>query len=254
MKNILIVDDSSLVRIKIKRALEKEGFQVTEATSGEEVLRNIGIWPTFDLVIMDIILPGKSGLDTIETIKENPRYNLAPVMILSVSSDKTNVLKAIEIEAVDFLVKPFDEEELLLRVQKLIGETPWQKAKKVIKLEINRSSRLKANFSVIMAERKTLLAQGLKGIGTRNLKKILEKCLRSIDTVFILSETQFLLILPATSTQGIPVVKQKISNILTKENGVTSWYFGSATYPENGEEEKQLLEYARKQLTLATHS
>ena len=129
MKNILVVDDSSLVRLKVKNTLREEGFQVTEATSGEDVLKNIGNYPIFDLIIMDIILPGRNGLDTIERIKENPRYNLVPVMILSVSNDKENVLKAIEMGAVDFLVKPFDKEELLTRVQRITGETPWQKAK-----------------------------------------------------------------------------------------------------------------------------
>ena len=254
MKNILVVDDSSLVRVKVKRALEEEGFQVTEATSGEEALKNIGNYPIFNLIIMDIILPGRNGLDTIERIKENPRYNLVPVMILSVSNDKENVLKAIEMGAVDFLVKPFDKEELLTRVQRITGETPWQKAKKILKLEINRSSRSKVPFSVIMAEQKTPLPGGFKDSGMKNLKEVLEENLRSEDTIIILSKTNFLLVLPATSVQGVPIVIQKISRILTTKEKTTSWYFASAVYPENGENEEHLLEFVRNQLALTRSS
>jgi DNA-binding response OmpR family regulator len=254
MKNILVVDDSSLVRVKVKRALEEEGFQVTEAASGEEALKNIGNYPIFDLIIMDIILPGRNGLDTIERIKENPRYNLVPVMILSVSHEKENVLRAIEMGAVDFLVKPFDKEELLARVQKITGETPWQKAKKILKLEINRSFRTKVPFSVIMAEQKTPLPEGFKGSSMKNLKEVLEESLRSIDTVIVLSKTSFLLVLPATLAQGIPTVIQKVSRALTTKEKTISWYFASAVYPENGENEEQLLKYVRNQLTLTPSS
>lgn len=254
MKNILVVDDSSLVRLKIKRALEEEGFQVTEATSGEEALKIIGNYPIFDLIIMDIILPGRNGLDTIKRIKENPRYNLVPVMILSVSHEKENVLRAIEIGAVDFLVKPFDKEELLARVQKITGETPWQKAKKILELEINRSFRSKVPFAVIMAEQKTPLPGGFIGSSMKSLKIVLEESLRSIDTVIILSEKEFLLVLPATSAQGIPAVIQKISRTLTAKEKTISWCFSSAVYPEDGEKKEQLLEYARNQLVLTRSS
>jgi CheY-like chemotaxis protein len=248
MKNILVVDDSSLVRLKVKNTLREEGFQVTEATSGEDVLKNINNHPIFDLIIMDIILPGRNGLDTIERIKENPRFNLVPVMILTVSNDKENVLRAIEMGAVDFLVKPFDKEELLARVQKILGETPWQKAKKTLKLEINRSFRSKIPFSIIMAEQKTSLLGGSMGRNIKNLKIILEESLRSIDTIITLSEKGFLLVLPATSTQGVPAIIQKINRTLTAKEKTTSWYFASAVYSEDGENEEQLLEHARNQL------
>jgi CheY-like chemotaxis protein len=197
---------------------------------------------------MDIILPGRNGLDTIERIKENPRFNLVPVMILTVSNDKENVLRAIEMGAVDFLVKPFDKEELLARVQKILGETPWQKAKKTLKLEINRSFRSKIPFSIIMAEQKTSLLGGSMGRNIKNLKIILEESLRSIDTIITLSEKGFLLVLPATSTQGVPAIIQKINRTLTAKEKTTSWYFASAVYSEDGENEEQLLEHARNQL------
>jgi CheY-like chemotaxis protein len=234
--------------LKVKNTLREEGFQVTEATSGEDVLKNINNHPIFDLIIMDIILPGRIGLDTIERIKENPRFNLVPVMILTVSNDKENVLRAIEMGAVDFLVKPFDKEELLARVQKILGETPWQKAKKTLKLEINRSFRSKIPFSIIMAEQKTSLLGGSMGRNIKNLKIILEESLRSIDTIITLSEKGFLLVLPATSTQGVPAIIQKINRTLTAKEKTTSWYFASAVYSEDGENEEQLLEHARNQL------
>lgn len=248
MKNILVVDDSSLVRLKVKNTLREEGFQVTEATSGEDVLKNICNYPIFDLIIMDIILPGRNGLDTIERIKENPRYNLVPVMILSVSNDKENVLKAIEMGAIDFLVKSFDKEELLARVQKILGETPWQKAKKTLKLEINRSFRSKVPFSLLMVEQKNPLPEGFISSSIKKLKIVLEESLRSIDTIIILSEKRLLLVLPATSAQGVPAVIQKINRTLTAKEKTTSWCFASAVYPENGENEEQLLEHARNQL------
>lgn len=114
-KNILIVDDEWNMRNLLKIYLMKE-FEITEATDGEEaiaLLREI----SFDLVILDIMMPGMDGWVVCEKVRE---FNKIPILMLTARSDIKDKVHGFEIGADDYLVKPFEPEELLARVKALL--------------------------------------------------------------------------------------------------------------------------------------
>jgi DNA-binding NtrC family response regulator len=111
--SILIVDDEENMRFVISRALSGDGYDVSEATTGEQALDLIGK-TTPDLVIMDQRMPGINGIDALTRIKkEHPRL---PVILLTAHGNVESAVKAMKAGAADYLTKPFDLEELKLTV------------------------------------------------------------------------------------------------------------------------------------------
>jgi two-component system, OmpR family, copper resistance phosphate regulon response regulator CusR len=111
---ILIVEDEWRIRAFLARAFTAEGFAVDVAQDGESGLARV-LADTYDLVILDLMLPGRSGLDTLEGL--NRQHSTAPVLILSARSDLETKLRGFELGAVDFVAKPFSLDELLARAR-----------------------------------------------------------------------------------------------------------------------------------------
>lgn len=252
MKKILVVDDSHLTRFMVKKILESNGYTVTELASGEEVLTRIKQKDEpFDLLILDIYLPGISGFHTLSKIKEDPRYAYVPVMVFTFDTSPATVRQAIQLGAVDFIRKPFKPEDLLSRVKNIIGpaakkdeKSVIQDVHKVMSLEINRAVRGKTPLSIIIGNRKNESQDRME-----ELVEAIRSILRAIDTTIAFNSNSFITILPITNASGAQVVTQKISNLLsTKDEGGT-WHFASATFPENGHTTEELLAYASNRLT-----
>jgi len=111
---ILIVDDVP-INLKVLRAhLEPSGYKVLEAGSGHEALNQAVKNP--DLILLDIMMPGMDGMETCQHLKANPDTKDIPVIFLSALTDPESRTGALAIGGVDFIIKPFDEEELLARV------------------------------------------------------------------------------------------------------------------------------------------
>ncbi|MGJ5632724.1 hybrid sensor histidine kinase/response regulator [Nostoc sp. CALU 1950] len=113
---ILIVDDISTNLDVISEALSNEGYKVAIATSGERALQQIERRPP-DLILLDVMMPGIDGFETCQRLKDNPKTCDIPVMFMTALADVDNKVKGLKLGAVDYITKPFQEEEVLARVK-----------------------------------------------------------------------------------------------------------------------------------------
>ena len=111
---MLVVEDEARIRSFLGRAFEAEGFTVDAVADGEQGAA-MALAGGYEMVILDLLLPGRDGLDVLEQVHE--RRPGLPFLILSARSDLPTKLKGFELGAVDYLAKPFALEELLARVR-----------------------------------------------------------------------------------------------------------------------------------------
>jgi two-component system alkaline phosphatase synthesis response regulator PhoP len=116
-KSILLVEDEENLHEALKLNLELENYEVTSAFDGTQALKAIQ-QEYFDLIILDVMLPGIDGINITETIRI--QNNSVPILILSAKNTSADRILGLKKGADDYLTKPFNLEELLLRVQKLI--------------------------------------------------------------------------------------------------------------------------------------
>jgi two-component system alkaline phosphatase synthesis response regulator PhoP len=117
--SILLVEDEENLHEALKLNLELEGYCVTSAYDGAAALKAVDA-EYFDLIIMDVMLPEMDGINVTETIRLN--NNEVPILILSAKNTSADRVLGLKKGADDYLTKPFNLEELLLRVQKLINK------------------------------------------------------------------------------------------------------------------------------------
>ncbi|MEO7209525.1 MAG: response regulator transcription factor [Chitinophagaceae bacterium] len=115
--NILLVEDEENLHATLKLNLELNGYSVTSAFTGNEALKAVQ-QEYFDLIIMDIMLPELDGISAIENIRL--KQNEVPILIVSAKNEGKDRVLGLRKGADDYLVKPFNLDELLLRVEKLI--------------------------------------------------------------------------------------------------------------------------------------
>lgn len=119
-KKILIVEDDELMIKILQFVLKKEGYQLTIAKDGLNAIERIPIIEP-DMVLTDVMLPYKSGLEVINFIKDN--YPNIPVIVLSaLGEEERTVVEAFKLGADDFVAKPFNPNELILRVKRLFNK------------------------------------------------------------------------------------------------------------------------------------
>jgi two-component system copper resistance phosphate regulon response regulator CusR len=111
---MLVVEDETRIRAFLARAFEAEGFKVDVVEDGEQGL-TLGLTGRYQFVILDLLLPGRDGLDVLRELHHR-RPDL-PVLILSARSDLATKLRGFELGAVDYLAKPFSLDELLARAR-----------------------------------------------------------------------------------------------------------------------------------------
>ncbi|UCH94352.1 MAG: response regulator transcription factor [Candidatus Aminicenantes bacterium] len=116
---IAVVEDEELIRNMVKINLEKNNYRVHCFADGETLIER-AIYEPFDLFILDVLLPGISGLDVLEELRKTSIHAHVPVLMLTVQSQVQDKIKALNTGADDYLVKPFNIEELLARVNALI--------------------------------------------------------------------------------------------------------------------------------------
>jgi two-component system, OmpR family, alkaline phosphatase synthesis response regulator PhoP len=117
--SVLLVEDEFNLHESLKLSLELEGYEVTSAYDGVAALKATQN-EYFDLIVMDVMLPEMDGITVTETIRLN--NNEVPILILSARNTNTDKVMGLKKGADDYLTKPFNLEELLLRVQKLIDK------------------------------------------------------------------------------------------------------------------------------------
>ena len=113
--HILVVDDDEGIRSLVKKYLNENNFLVSTADSAESASKKIEIIE-FDLIILDIMMPGKSGLDF---LRENKHVLDTPIILLTAKGEAVDRIEGLETGADDYLPKPFEPKELILRIKNI---------------------------------------------------------------------------------------------------------------------------------------
>ena len=144
LAHILVVDDDDGIRSLVKKYLNENNFLISTANSAEDAAEKIKI-VKFDLIILDIMMPGKNGL---EFIQENKKKIDTPIILLTAKGEANERVVGLEIGADDYLAKPFEPKELILRIQNIISKTKRNDLKRVIefkniKIDLNKNLIIK---------------------------------------------------------------------------------------------------------------
>ena len=129
--HILVIDDDEGIRSLVKKYLNENNFLITTAKNAEDAEEKIGIIK-FDLLVLDVMMPGISGLDFILKYKE--KIN-TPVILLTARGHTSERIEGLEIGADDYLSKPFEPKELILRIRNILNKTKSKNAKRIIKFD-----------------------------------------------------------------------------------------------------------------------
>jgi len=145
--HIMVVDDDNGIRSLVKKYLNENNYLVTTAGSAEDASEKIKIIE-FDLIILDIMMPGKSGL---EFIQENKKKIDTPIILLTAKGEANERIQGLEVGADDYLPKPFEPKELILRIQNIIKKTKRSDQKRIIefeniKIDLNKQLILKGDI------------------------------------------------------------------------------------------------------------
>ena len=172
--HILVVDDDDKIRSLIKQYLSEKGFIVSSAENAEKAKLKINFF-TFNLIILDIMMPGQSGFELTKELKETKNI---PIILLTAKGEVESRIHGLELGADDYIGKPFDPKELLLRV------------KNVIKMNIdpNKLSTSKIGDAELNLSKMAIkLGEKVKKINLSE-KKVLMKMLSSPGKIFTRSE------------------------------------------------------------------
>ena len=129
--HILVVDDDDGIRMLVKQYLNENNFLVTTSNSAEDAKEKISIIK-FDLVVLDVMMSGKSGL---EFIKENKLKINTPIILLTAKGEIEDRVGGLEIGADDYLAKPFEPKELVLRIKNILNKTKKNGQKRIIEFD-----------------------------------------------------------------------------------------------------------------------
>ncbi len=115
-ESILIIEDDEDIQVLMQHNLQKEGFKITVAGSGEDGLNKIRK-ESFDCIILDLMLPGMDGLEVCRMMKMNAKTQGVPVIMVTAKGEEADVVTGLEMGADDYIVKPFSPKVLVARVR-----------------------------------------------------------------------------------------------------------------------------------------
>ena len=168
--HILVVDDDDGIRELVKQFLNKNNFLVTTAKNSEDALEKVKIIK-LDLIVLDIMMPGKSGL---EFTNENKKKIDTPIILLTAKGEASERVEGLEIGADDYLAKPFEPKELILRINNILNKTKNDDLKRIIEFG---SIKIDLNKLFIHRNKKILKINNTEKI-------ILEKMINSPGKIF----------------------------------------------------------------------
>jgi two-component system phosphate regulon response regulator OmpR len=168
--HILIVDDDDGIRELVKQYLNNNDYLVTTANSAEDAKKKVDI-VKFDIIVLDIMMPGQSGLDF---TNENKKKINTPIILLTAKGEPSERIEGLEIGADDYLAKPFEPKELILRIKNILEKTK------------NKNQRRVVSFSNINIDlNKLLIINKKQEYKINNTEKIiLEKMINSPGETF----------------------------------------------------------------------
>jgi phosphate regulon transcriptional regulator PhoB len=121
-KKILVVDDEPDLVELVSYNLKKEGFKVFTAPDGEDALDKVRKGP-FDLIILDLMLPGIQGVELCRMLRSNPKTEAIPIIMLTAKGEVSDRIRGLETGADDYMAKPFSPKELVARVKAILRRT-----------------------------------------------------------------------------------------------------------------------------------
>ena len=174
MKNfkghILVVDDDNGIRDLVKQYLKQNDYLVTTAKNSEDALEKTKIIK-FDLIVLDIMMPGKTGL---EFTYENKKKIDTPILLLTAKGEASERIEGLEVGADDYLPKPFEPKELILRINNILEKTKSKTSERIIKF---------GNIKIDL--KKLLIYKNEKSLKINNTEKIiLEKMINSPGKIY----------------------------------------------------------------------
>ena len=168
--HILVVDDDDGIRNLVKKYLNENNFLVTTANNAEDAEEKVKVIK-FDLIVLDIMMPGESGLDFIS--KNKDKFN-TPIILLTAKGDASERIEGLEVGADDYLPKPFEPKELTLRIKNILNKTKSKNIKRIIEFD-----NIKINLN------KFIIHKDDKEFKINNTEKIiLEKMINSPGETF----------------------------------------------------------------------
>ena len=170
LAHILVVDDDDGIRSLVKKFLNENNYLVTTAESAEDASDKIKIIK-FDLIVLDIMMPGKNGLEFIE---ENKKNLDTPIILLTAKGEAKERIEGLEVGADDYLPKPFEPKELILRIKNILDKTKKTEQKRIIEFE---NVKIDLNKLLIIRDQKEFKINNTE-------KTILEKMINSPGKTF----------------------------------------------------------------------
>ena len=174
MKNfkahILVVDDDDGIRELVKQYLKQNNYLVSTSKNAEDAAEKVNILK-FDLIVLDIMMPGKSGL---EFTLENKKKINTPIILLTAKGEASERVRGLEIGADDYLPKPFEPKELILRINNILDKTKNKNKKTIIEF---KNVKIDLNKMFIHNNEKILKMNNTEKI-------ILEKMINSPGKIF----------------------------------------------------------------------
>ena len=161
--HLLVVDDDTRLRALLRRYLSENGFRVTTAADASEARKQLGGF-AFDLVVLDVMLPGESGLDLTRDLHRERRL---PVLLLTAMAESEDRVNGLELGADDYLSKPFEPRELVLRIRKLLQRRPTVDASQHevrfggCRFDLVRSELFRGSEAIHLTTAETALLAGL---------------------------------------------------------------------------------------------
>ncbi|MCP9340745.1 response regulator transcription factor [Stutzerimonas xanthomarina] len=119
-QRILMIEDEEDIAFLIRFMLERHGFVVDHAADGRQAMEKITTSSPPDLTLMDIMLPYHDGLELIERLRAEAGWEQVPVLMLTAKAREADIVRALELGADDYVTKPFQPEELLARIRRLL--------------------------------------------------------------------------------------------------------------------------------------
>jgi DNA-binding response OmpR family regulator len=233
----MVIDDSKLIRLTVRKFLQEQVAVVVELDQVELLLQEPWRARDVDLLILDINLSGIDGISAMQKMQRIDSLRKLPVMILTAASDRQTVCKALACGAVEFMTKPLIRDELIRRVENVIGPLDDGVADR-IQNEISRAKRGNTALAVI----KITMESSTHSQVLRETQLQLQTTLRSIDTVLVSRERAIIVILPITGQEGGLVVSNTITEVIASRKDITiDCSLSQATYPDDGKTADELL-------------
>lgn len=149
-RTILIVDDSAPIRMIVKKGLESEGFQVLLAENGESALTVLKIKKP-DMILSDIDMPVMNGYELCQAVRQNPELKQIPFMVMSANNDRGNMNRMVHQGAVAYICKPFNIDQLVIMVEKILSDQFLILLKEKEKVENERQLMIATIASLVTA-------------------------------------------------------------------------------------------------------